>query len=391
MDIHETRKASLQDDYESDLEESKTESAEEGKIEEVEEIDSDQFENSFSDKSTSLELNNFSGSEDSELEYDGILPPFNSLENSIVFDEVECETPKLSDQVADKIISFFKVKRPVRFIDKETAEDEVSYEESEIRLIILLSVLATVFALVSTGLAFTMKSNKQEVKSPWNTIPNSSNASFPTFNFIVIDSLGNLESLQLQNENTFKLNYKMKLPGSLADAYFEADAYFAFAEKGEVYIVKSKGKRGEGKKQITQLSSNGKHRVIGRSEVPQRFTALRSGSFRIDKYFLVFGYPDMYHHQMNFEPIRSWIWSINKQRWFKGFSFANSSGEIPCGVPLNRTFGIIFHEGDFCIRYHLFKFDPFAFTSHPCFMPLFFANHLRSISCTSFIGKNGTM
>ena len=96
-------KASFQDNCESNLEEK-------------------EIETSLSNKSTSLD---FSYNE-SEVECDGYLTPFNSLESLSVD---EAETPKITDEIIDKIISFFKVKRPVRFIDKETKEDEVTYEE----------------------------------------------------------------------------------------------------------------------------------------------------------------------------------------------------------------------------------------------------------------------
>ena len=45
----------------------------------------------------------------------------------------------IKERVADNIIKIFKVKRPVRFIDKDSDKDVISYEESEERLIILLA------------------------------------------------------------------------------------------------------------------------------------------------------------------------------------------------------------------------------------------------------------
>ena len=303
MNIQMSCKASFQDNCESNLEEK-------------------EIETSLSNKSTSLD---FSDNE-SELECDGYLTPFNSLESLSVD---EAETPKITDEIIDKIISFFKVKRPVRFIDKETKEDEVTYEESEMRLMILMIFTAIILTLVNTSLAtFTIlsKFNKETLKNPWDPIiSNSAKGTFPTFNIIVIDRNGNLESLQLQNQNTLKESYKMKLPKTDKDKMqmfnFILEGYFPFEEKGDVYIVRSKGRTTDnGKKLITKISSNGHHRVIKSNELPIRFTFIDTTSFRLGKLFWLVGQPDMATSNIIANPnfLESWIFSIEKHTWFKG-------------------------------------------------------------------------
>ena len=149
MNIQMSCKASFQDNCESNLEEK-------------------EIETSLSNKSTSLDFSY------NESELDGYLTPFNSLESLNV---AEAETPKITDEIIDKIISFFKVKRPVRFIDKETKEDEVTYEKSEIRLIILMILSAIILTLVNTSIAtFTIlsKFNKETLKNPWDPIISNS-------------------------------------------------------------------------------------------------------------------------------------------------------------------------------------------------------------------------
>ena len=79
MNIQMSCKASFQDNCESNLEEK-------------------EIETSLSNKSTSL---NFSDNE-SELDCDGYLAPFNSLESLNV---AEAETPKITDEIIDKIIN----------------------------------------------------------------------------------------------------------------------------------------------------------------------------------------------------------------------------------------------------------------------------------------------
>ena len=366
----------------------------------------EEIEVSFSNKSTSIDLH-FTDTDDSasELEYDDNLTPFNSLERSSVVEE---ETPKIIEQVADQVISFFKVKRPVRFIDKESKEDEISYEESEMRLIILMTVTAIILLLVSTSLAAFVilpMFNKDILKTSWDsTIPNSAETSFPTFNVIVIDRHGNLESLQLQNQSTLKESYKMKLPKSKIiewDMLLSKEGYFVFAEQGDVYVIKSKGvKTDKGKKLITKISSNGHHRVIKGTELPERFTSVDTTSFRLGNSFWIVGQPDLYklgtfvlEHR-----VESWIFSIDKQRWFKGpFSFDDSvQWRDSCGVPLNRTFGLILHrtlEPAQCIGYHLFNFgDVFVFTNNSCFLDILYnVQHIMPPSCTLVVEKNGSM
>ena len=398
--------SSLQESFESNLDSLKLEDVSDlsqsnhmnGDDNEEEEI-----EDSSSIKSTSIDLD-FTDTDDSasELEYDGNLTPFNSLQSTSVVEE---EAPKITDQVADQVIALFKVKRPVRFIDKESKEDEISYEESEVRLIILMIVTAIILILASTSLAaFTFLSmfNKEVLKNPWDTtIPNSAKVSFPTFNVIVIGLNGNLESLQLQNQSSLKKSYKMKLPKSESRewAWMVLEGYFVFAEQGDVYVIKSKGvKTDKGKKLVTKISSNGHHRVIKGTELPERFTSVDTTSFRLGNSFWIVGQPDLYklgtfvlEHR-----VESWIFSIDKQRWFKGpFSFDDSvQWRDSCGVPLNRTFGLILHrtlEPAHCIGYHLFNFgERFTFTNNSCFLDILYnVQHVTTTSCTSMVEKNG--
>ena len=403
--------ASLQDDFESNLDSLKNEDVSDlSQSDHANGDDNDnegeEIEDSFSNKSTSIDLH-FTDTDDSasELEYDDNLTPFNSLERSSVVEE---ETPKIIEQVADQVISFFKVKRPVRFIDKESKEDEISYEESEMRLIILMTVTAIILLLVSTSLAAFVilpMFNKDILKTSWDsTIPNSAETSFPTFNVIVIDRHGNLESLQLQNQSTLKESYKMKLPKSKIiewDMLLSKEGYFVFAEQGDVYVIKSKGvKTDKGKKLITKISSNGYHRVIKGTELPKRFISVDTTSFRLGNSFWIVGQPDLFSLNTFVWDIsvESWVFSIDKQRWFKGpFSFESSlQWRDPCGVPLNRTFGLILHktlEPAQCIGYHLFNFgDVFVFTNNSCFLDILYnVQHIMPPSCTSVVEKNGSM
>ena len=54
-----------------------------------------------------------------------------------------------SDEVADKIIRAMIVKRKKRWIDKDDQNDNISYEESELRLIFMGITSATLLASIS--------------------------------------------------------------------------------------------------------------------------------------------------------------------------------------------------------------------------------------------------
>ena len=64
-----------------------------------------------------------------------------------------------ADEVADQIIKAFIVKRRKRLMDKDDPNDNISYEESEVRLIFMGITLATLFATISIILMITALQN----------------------------------------------------------------------------------------------------------------------------------------------------------------------------------------------------------------------------------------
>ena len=311
-----------------------------------------------------------------------------SLTETIIDPKVrKLSKPELSEQVTDKIISVFIVKRPLRLIDKESKDVEITYEESEERLRNLLLLSAIVFVILSSSLSFYLLNERrnQQIYKPWDTVQNQDikEQSFPTFNFIVMDQEGNLESLRWINQKTLKLNYKLKLP---KPGNNDEHPYFLYTEKSEIYVV-------NGNMKITKIASNGEHRTIPDSSMPFDSTMLSSTSFRVGKFFWFLGrnndrrnedigYSDTVQVGPHFHSVQgliesygppgnieSQLWSIGKLKWFPGPSLGGEGWVYPSGAAINRTFGLILSatlEG--YTGFHLFNLEPFSFQNNSKFL-----------------------
>ena len=251
-----------------------------------------------------------------------------------------------------------------------------------------------------------------DYKKPWATITKTDfpKMSYPSFNFIVMDHLGNLESHQLMNPHILKHNYRLKLP--------KTGSYFLFADRGEVYVIKGRGYNvfGKNKKmKITKLSSTGNHRTIPDSKMPASLTQGIAGSFRLGNLFWVFASQqnEAYANFGNlFSPSdsRSLVWSIKKQKWFRLVSLLSYDKAFwwdnPCGMSLNQTFGLIistvrqdnWSEYDNlgwipsgCVGFQLVDYATSHITRNNCFQMLENFVEADEISCTSFISKDGSM
>ena len=296
--------------------------------------------------------------------------------------------PEFSEKIADKIISVFIIKRPLRLIDKESKDAEISYEESEERLISLLFLFAVILLLLSSSLSSQMmiKQRNQHVNKPWDAIQSQDpkDKPFPTFNFIIMDQEGNLESFMLVNQRTLKLNYKLKLPKPGSN---NEHTYFLYVEKGEVYVV-------NGKMKITKLTSNGKHRTIPDSSMPYAPTMLSSTSIRIGKFFWILGRNNDRHNE-NIENVvdqvgshfwsvegmkvsfgslfklqESHFWSIERLKWFPGPALEGDAWFNPSGTAINRTFGLILspHNLGVYTGFYFLNLDPFSFLNNSKFL-----------------------
>ena len=69
-----------------------------------------------------------------------------------------------ADKVADKIIEAFIVKPKERMIDQEDQNDNISYEESEVRLIFMGIASAALLALISMILTIMALQNNSPIR-----------------------------------------------------------------------------------------------------------------------------------------------------------------------------------------------------------------------------------
>ena len=343
--------------------------------------------------------------------------------HSINYDEDSIDdNDNVKDQLADAIISSFIVKRPKRFIDTDSITDEVSYEESEVRLILLFTFLSVIVAFVASTLSvwFGFKVFEVTLTNPWRVLSNKNTVSYPTNQFIVMDSSGDLESLQLTSSNKLEVNYKLKLP--------ERESYFLLADKRNIFVFKAKKERVETnfkvitnfEMEVTKLIlKSGTNMVIPHRKLQKAYDSMESCSLRVGNTFWILGKVLDEKSQngvvwSDFNQVfklGSSFWNLKKHVWFQGPRFNLKSTESNhgfCGTPVNRSHGLVFNyreASDFnpattlitnisekCVDLYILNVLNYNLTRHSCLISFDhsqFDNVLLPLSCSSLDTKAG--
>ena len=221
----------------------------------------EQFE--FGEQSDKESYNSFSGIESlsnsfhSEENYDSF---YSGSLSYFSFDdqkeeEVETKESKV-DIIADQIIKTFIVKKQKNWIDLDTQEDVVSYEESEKRLITLCQVLASILmSTLWTLFVLTYIHFDYELQSIINKIELvSEDLTFPVPQVVLMDAegIGEMIVLRLNNQNKFEFAWDFKVPKLKRNS-----GYFLFTKQKDIFLVYS-----DLKKAITVIHGPSKHNTI---------------------------------------------------------------------------------------------------------------------------------
>ena len=275
-------------------------------------------------------------------------------------------------------------------IDKDEEDDIISYDESVLRILMLLIVLAMLLSFTALVLVITFYHERQQPRQlPWDKTPVKSNpGQFPTFNFLFINREGNITSFVAAN-NGLRHNWHFKIP--------ESTMHYFFFDKGKLYFV-----HGDSNKEITYFNpfDISSHKTVPRSQLSFRINHLTTASFRVGDFYWIFGKYDSPFVTSVSQHFKSSIWSIRKQRWFDGpkirtdqDKWYESKWHDICGISLNRTFSLVLttSNDDSCIGFlcFLFSLDDFKLVQEEC-LPLFYFDYdAYELSCTSLVDKHG--
>ena len=186
------------------------------------------------------------------------------------------------DKIADHIIRTVTIKGQERFIDQDIPEDNISYEESEKRLILFGLVTALLFSLSSLIciiLIFQLFEAQDQIIL--SGVPMIADSNFPIPHVALINRIhdGSMLVFKMINQSYFDYAWKFKVPDQGGG---KSQTYFMFEDLGNIHVAFSNGKL-----KMTVIQSPTKHFTVPKSEFRQEF--LNGHSFRLGNFVMFFG------------------------------------------------------------------------------------------------------
>ena len=178
--------------------------------------------------------------------------------------EFEIQEEDLREDVFDKIIDAFTVKRRKALIDQEQDDDLVDYEESQRRLFILAIVSATILGITATTLLILQLPNwsfNQVVIYQFKVQQAEKRTTYP--HIIVLFLNGEMEAFR-QNGIRLEHSWSFQLPKVQNET-----GYLPYSELGQLFILNSNGAKNT--ILLSKSYSNLTHSIIPNSQIPQKF------------------------------------------------------------------------------------------------------------------------
>ena len=261
-----------------------------------------------------------------------------------------------ADQVADEIIKAFIVKRKKRLIDQDDQNDNISYEESELRLIFMGITSATLLASISMILTV-MALQTYSPKGLQVSLPSTKNVQLkflsPYVTFMGLGGEGYLFTMKQKPDLSFQYDWELKLPRVPHDT-----GYFVFKDRNAVFVISSNSNQ-----KMTMINGPNQHVTLAKSHIIDNF--YHTGSIlRVGNYVMVFGGVKQVQDMYNACTSTTAFWSIKRQHWIQGPALPKKMTDcysISTGFAVNNTnvvllFGIGMAD-DVCIYAYTFSFD----------------------------------
>ena len=268
-----------------------------------------------------------------------------------------------ADNLADQIIKAFIVKRKKRLIDKEDQNDNISYEESEVRLIFMGITLATLFASISVILMImglqNNSPNKLQIIRP---VTKNARLKFlsPYVTFMALGGEGHLFTLKQNTDASFQYDWELKLPKVPS----HNTGFFVFNDQKAVFVISSNSNQ-----KMTMIGGSKQHMTLANSHIIDNF--YYTGSIlRVGNFAMVFGgVKHINNVDTNGCTLTTALWSIKRQRWIQGPVLPPKiigCSAISTGFAFNKTNVVVLFgkelmtyklEDDVCMDAYTFSFD----------------------------------
>ena len=299
----------------------------------------------------------------------------------------EVKTSK-SDAIADQIIKAFIVKKRQMLINQDDPLDNITYEESEQRLIFMGISLATFLGLLAMIFSIlTLKKHSSLQQSSFQQSIKTESMTYLRPYVTFMDLLGNGHIFTLkQNENlTFNFDWEFKvsktkgLPcgqNSVNCNYqqYQNTGYFLFEDKKNLFVISTSMDA-----KITMINSPNSHVTLKKSQIIGPFYI--SGSIlRVGNFAMVFGgmLKDPFQWELLLESgcstpyagvtqdRKTVIWSTKRQVWIQGPLLPKRPDDcmsIATGFAVNRTVGVVLKAPNSnmnrCVHAYTFCFETF--------------------------------
>ena len=203
-------------------------------------------------------------------------------------DATRSKSPSKLEKITDMIINAVDVPSQPRLIDQDNQEDNISYEQSELRLIVFgiglagVCSLSSLICIVSVFQAFEVKSQNVFVTVPF--VEKTGHFPIPHAAFMNVIGDGYMLVFKQTNKSYFDYAWKFNVPdqGGI-HTYGGIHTLFMFEDLGNIHVAYSNRKL----KMTVIPSSTLKHFTLPKSRLQQEFVS--GNSFRMGNFVMFFG------------------------------------------------------------------------------------------------------
>ena len=301
-----------------------------------------------------------------------------------------------ADKVADQIIEAFIFKPKERMIDQDYQNDNISYEESEVRLIFMGIASAALLASISMILTIMALQNNSPIRLQIiQPATKGANLKFlsPYVTFMALGGKGYLFTLKQNTDSCFQYDWELKLPRVPDDT-----GYFVFNDRNAVFVISSNSNQ-----KMTMINGPNQHVTLAKSHIIDNFY-YRGSILRIGNFVLVFGGLPIFETGLMNGEMKSTcasttaIWSIKRQHWIQGPPLPRKIIDcysISTGFNVNRTVGVSLvsrspdKQKAGCIDAYTFSFDTFQWSKvEECFVQAKTAYQVYTyLTCATFFDR----
>ena len=315
--------------------------------------------------------------------------------------------------VTDAIIKAFTVKRRKAMIDEEDNDDDnVDYETSEQRLIILAIILAFILIIFATIMTILLAKQFSKTSFIIRQLTMEKESQFPLVpHLALLFNDGSVEIYEFSSDNA-KLNHtwsfkvpRQKVINTLQDFQHIPPGYLLSISRGDIFIFDMGGKR-DTTVLTTKSQNNLTYYTIRESQIPLAMLYDSRYSQAGNEVWIMGGSDqEIYYNSASFLGIncntlvmekvtrKTLIWNLERQTYYPGPKLPFKAIGKGCPITLNRTHVLILYTNQnkhSCVDAWMYSFEEFQWTHmNECFYaPLNLTQLQFDLMCASYLDKS---